>query len=718
MDKRHSYIGLKSSVAGFTLALAMAPSLAVSAEDFVLEEITVTINKREQSIQDIAGSVDAFDDRALKEAGIVYSADLQAKTPGLSIAVTDRVANVAIRGVSNNVRTIAADPSNATTLNGVYLPRAAMVLAQLFDVSRVEVGKGPQLVYGRNATGGAINIISADPSEEFTADGFLGYGSHNLVRGELAVSGGTEKVQIRLAGHFSDDDGYTTDLFGGQQLDETDYKALRGTIAYSGEQTSVKAFWQHSIDNGSLGYGLSHPSDRVPHGYGVTDPASLRSSPREIRIDYPTFSRRQGNVLGLTIEHDFENMLFRSITGYTDYEQSDSYDTDLTSVAFEFQKVDQSYQSYSQELQLISTDDGPLQWLVGAFFYWDEGEELLDYQFTCDVGDFRDPCFVILLDTFVESSSQAVYGQVSYDFTEDLKVILEGRFTNDDKTGGRRAGSSAGEIPPTDYSESKFNPGIKIQYFATDEVMIYASAAQGYKSGGIDGQDSTGNPVFGSENIWSYEAGFKGRFLDNRLTFNLSAFYQDYNDIQFRTAIFTAGSFLVQTNNESFADIAGIEVFLDADLGNGFSFDFAGAHIDSEQTIFDGGEVFVQDLTLTPRWSGTVGLTYEGDLDDGAQIRARVDYSFRSSQIFPFTPLPTSAGFAGDPGPFNATDSYGLLNATIRYTFANEKFYIEGIARNLTDELYLSNSSNFPCCYVYESYGPPQSFEIRGGFSF
>jgi iron complex outermembrane receptor protein len=157
-----------------------------------LERVEVTALKTRQSLQDVPASVTALTADDLASSGLVNSADLQQKVPGLSLSSGGRETNLAIRGVSNNVRSIGADPSNAVHLDGVYLPRSSMALTELFDLQRVEVLKGPEgTLYGRNATGGAINVVTRAPTANPSAEGFMGSGSLGLRRTQVAVGGGT-----------------------------------------------------------------------------------------------------------------------------------------------------------------------------------------------------------------------------------------------------------------------------------------------------------------------------------------------------------------------------------------------------------------------------------------------------------------------------------------------------------------------------------------------
>jgi iron complex outermembrane receptor protein len=225
----------------------------------VLESVEVTALKTRNRLQDVPASVTALTADDLARAGLVNSADLQERVPGLSLSSGGRETNLAIRGVSNNVRSIGADPSNAVHLDGVYLPRSSMALTELFDLQRVEVLKGPEgTLYGRNATGGAINVVTRKPNANPSAEGFVGSGSLGLRRTQVAVGGGTDDVSGRLAVAYTKDDGYTRNLSTGTGLDDNNFKAFRGQLRMAlGGKSDITLLAQASEDKGTLGYGVS-----------------------------------------------------------------------------------------------------------------------------------------------------------------------------------------------------------------------------------------------------------------------------------------------------------------------------------------------------------------------------------------------------------------------------------------------------------------------------
>jgi iron complex outermembrane receptor protein len=691
---------------------AAAPSAAAAPADAsATDDITVTARRRVETAQSVPISISVLSDTQIARSGLSDSFQIQNSTPGLSISVADREVNLSIRGIGNNVRSIGADPSNAASLNGVYLPRAAMVLGQIFDVQRIEVLKGPQgTLYGRNATGGAINVISKDPTKEFSADGYVGYGSYNMVRGEGAVSGGNDLIQVRVAGDYAKSDGYTYNLFNNTRLDNTDYQGLRGTVTLTPTSTfKASLFWQHSVDNSGLGYGISL-DPAVPSAYASLAPASAqRVDPRHIRVNTPMYSRRKGDVGGLTLDWDAGPVAVRSITGLTRYYGADSQDTDGTAYDIEYQTTNQTYRSWSQELQLFSSGTHRLEWLVGAYFYGDSGKENIDYEYNPGAPTQNRYAPAAIINTAGTSQSQAVYGQATYHFTPQFAAIVGGRYTHDSKTGQRFASVNKTALSAS-LSGDRFTPSFQLQWKPAEDVMFYANAVEGYKSGGVNGQDTTGNPVFGPESVWSYEGGVKASLFDRRLTLNAAGFYMDYSNIQFRSGLVTAGVIKVAVTNSASAKISGFEASANYRIGNGFSIGGNLSYLDSDVSNYysasSGKYINGRPMPLAPRWSGTANADYTGSLGGAGKIDAHVEYTYRDRIIFPFTYDAT----------LNTDGPLGMVNATLRWTEPNGRFYVEGIGRNLTDKLYRINREDFLPDQLMETFGAPRTFEVRVGF--
>jgi iron complex outermembrane receptor protein len=678
--------------------------------------------KTRNRLQDVPASVTALTADDLARAGLVNSADLQERVPGLSLSSGGRETNLAIRGVSNNVRSIGADPSNAVHLDGVYLPRSSMALTELFDLQRVEVLKGPEgTLYGRNATGGAINVVTRKPNANPSAEGFVGSGSLGLRRTQLAVGGGAEDVSGRLAVAYTKDDGYTRNLSTGTGLDSNDFKAFRGQLRMAlGGKSDITLLAQASEDKGTLGYGVS--TDTAIKGplypYSLGDPdyrltaADHRTNARNIRLDSPVTSSRKTNVMAATVNWDLGPVGFKSITGFTSFKSGDRNDVDWTGAKLETQDTTTDVNSTSQEFQLFSQGDGPLEWTAGVFLYRDKGTETLDWllygPLNCGVPG---SCPFARQTVKSNGRSEAVFGQMTYRFTSEWSGLLGARYNKDTKDGdatNRRSGANfIGDV-----SFSSFTPKAQLQWTPSKGLMAYAGVSKGFKSGGFN-FGSSGIEKFEPESIVAKEVGVRSTLMGGALSLNASAFNYDYTDLQLRTAVLDAvsGKFVVNVNNASKAKVQGLELSADMALGAGFGGGLSAAYIDSELLNYVSPstkrDLSGMPLPLTPKSSGSVWLDHKVAMA-GGQLRSHIEYNYRSSVVFPLTLDQVN----------NKGEAYGLVNASLRWSAPKDAWYMQAGVRNATDKLYRTMRADYIWGGVVESYGAPRTYELRLGFKY
>lgn len=694
---------------GATILLIPQVAMAQSSADTGGEtEIVVTALKREQSINDVPASLTVLGADDLAASGITSSFDLQQRVPGLAISFGNRETNVAIRGVSNNVRSIGSDPSNAVHLNGIYLPQSSMILTDLFDVERVEVLKGPQgTLYGRNATGGAINVIARAPQAGTSVEGLLGYGSYNLFRGQAALNVGNDAVAGRIAVSYAKDDGYTRNLSNGTRLDRQDFLGLRGQLRFQlAENLTLTLLTQIARDDGNVGYGISiDPAFReFPENYyGFTVPAALqRQDPRNIRVDAPTYSRRDSEIYGATLDLDLGAVGLRSITGYSHYDAADGLDYDFTGSPDEVFSSTTTVKAFSQEFQLYSKGKGPLQWTTGVYFYDDKGDQFVDW--------YLPPTFPYArVDSFSDGRSWAVFGQATYAINDKLSIMAGVRYNHERKK-GTQINILRNTTANLDTTFESFTPQGQIQFRPNEDTLIYAGVTKGFKSGGFNLQAVTPN-IYKPETIVAYEAGVRTKVADV-LTLNASVFYYDYQNLQLRTLLFTGsggGSFAAVST--AGAKINGLELNADAKLGSGFSIDLGGTYLHTKFGNYispsNNLDLTGTRLPLSAKFSGSAGLNWKGDLA-GGKLKARAEVVYRSSIIFPLTL----------DAPQNYDDPSTLFNASLRWTEPSDRFYLEVVGRNIADRLYRVQRADIFFGGVYESFGAPATVEARIGFKF
>jgi iron complex outermembrane recepter protein len=687
-----------------------------------VERVEVTALKIKQSLQEVPASVTALTADDLARSGIVSSADLQQLVPGLSLSSGGRETNLAIRGVSNSVRSLGADPSNAVHLDGVYLPRSSMVLTEFFDLQRVEVLKGPEgTLYGRNATGGAINVITRAPTAGTQAEGFVGGGSLNLRRMQLAAGGGTEDIAGRVAVAYTKDSGYTRNIANNTDLDVNDFKAFRGKLRFAlGGSGDLTLLAQTSEDKGTVGYGVStNTAFSGPlYPYSLGDPdykltaADQRTSPRKIRLDSPVNSERKTRVLAATVNWDFGPIGLKSITASTNFDAKDQNDVDWTGAKLETQDTRTKVSSQSQELQIFNQAGGALDWTAGVFLYRDKGTEFLHWQLYGPVNcGAPGACDFAKQEVKSKSSSSALFGQTTYRFAPEWAVLLGARYNRESKTGDAtnlRRGTNF--VDSVDFNS--FTPKAQLQWTPAKDLLTYAGVSKGFKSGGWN-FGRGGIEKFEPESIIAYEAGVRSTLMGGALQLNAAVFKYDYKDLQLRTAVLDAvsGNFIVSVNNASAAAVTGLEVGADARLGGGFSVSFNGSYVDSELKNYVSPstrrDLSGLPLPLSPKTSGTLALDHDIAVA-GGKLRSHIEYNHRSSVIFPLTLDQTN----------NKGEGYGLVNASVRWSAIKDAYYVQLGVRNATDKLYRTMQADYAFSSVVESFGAPRTFEARVGFKF
>ncbi|MGI9225875.1 MAG: TonB-dependent receptor [Woeseiaceae bacterium] len=730
------HLGYKSAILYFTLPLL--GSTVWAQDDATLDEIIVTAEKREASLQDVPIAISAVTGDTLENLAIDDIMDLYVQTPGLSFSRAGGEAQVYIRGIGTDAFGVTIDPSVAIHLDGVYLGRPQMGLAQFLDVERVEILKGPQgTLYGRNATGGAINVISRKPSDEIDGYATLGFGSFE--RQELKAAANIPMENgwgARVAGRYLKDDGFTDDLEpgGADNIDDQDMIALRATLAYDNgsnlDFSLIADYTDFGSDNRS-----SKPLDDL--SFAVVNGA-LPQDFGDTRNDLSTYHDWDTN--GITATFDValsDSLTLSSVTGFREYDSSFFFNTDGTEI-----EVTRSYFSYesdqfSQEFRLASTTDSALSWMLGAY-YMDE-----DKEGALGLGRNTHPSFgqvSFIIPNTDETEALALFGEVSYQFNDLWSGTLGVRYSDEEKSDFTSVGAIFGdftglESPGTvveffTRTETKswddVSPRIVLSYTPNPETLIYGSVTEGFKSGGWNAFD--GSPAFDPEEVTSFEVGFKTDLSDGKLRLNGSVFAYDYEDLQVST--FQNG--LTVTTNAADADVWGAELelwarpvpqfMINASLGylnaeyEDFQSAFGSCPADATPAELAGGclgaaagetrvvQLKGNTLQNAPEFKGNINGTYVFDLASGGQVSLFGQISHQS-EIF----------HTQFNDPLIGQDSITLLDARAAWTSADDKFEVAAYGKNLTDEEYFQNTVRFTSL---SEGNPADRFNIGAGLGY
>jgi iron complex outermembrane receptor protein len=747
----------KASAVAMVAALFSVAAVAQESRSSALEEIVVTAERRAQSLQDIPLSITAFsqDDMDLRNATDLRA--LQNFTPNLEFNNESGGQNnsrITIRGVGTETLVGGGDPGVALHVDGVYVGRNSAAAQSVFDVERLEVLRGPQgTLYGRNAVGGSINIITKNPTDDFmaSADATLGNYARARIRGILNVPFG-DNVAARFSVQKEERDGYLENLYpGGRDNDDVDSLGFRGKLRWTLNDAEVilGAFYNRfegaGRGSGYLGadtdyqfgrsmVGISDGSSGPPPGAPIVAPAKGDALPmstdiREIRKDSPEFIDQTMKGIDLTVTWAFSDSVeLKSITAFQQNDNSTLVDADNTEIRVEERARENDAEQWSQELNLVSTGDTALDWILGAFIYH---EELTEDFFTIGYPGNVDPNVPLpggqqpggngvsqnpLANH--KTDSFAVFGQATYHVTDSLRLTAGLRYTKDEKeqtrSGGgivdlvnnfRFNGGGAQGVEPEEFvSDDWTNTSgkLSVDYDVNDSSMLYASYSQGFKSGGIP---FNGVMIpYEPEEVDAYEIGSKNQFLDDRLRLNLVAFYYDYTDLQ----VFRLTGEGPRADNAAQSTVKGLEAEFQAILSDSFSIDGSFGTLDAtydEYTIpIPPSDFSGNTLNHAPEYTANLGAQYIAPIGSG-ELTVRADYSGRGDTYFDRA-----------NGPFDLQEAYGIFSLNVRYDATN--WYVALYGRNLGDEDYVTGqliNPPFNCGCRTVSVGEPRTYGIIFG---
>ena len=492
-----------------------------------LEEIVVTAQKREENLQSVPLSIAAYTSEQLEKSIIQDIYDVGIQTPGM-IVNKEIVGKIYIRGIGAENLTIGGDPGVALHADGAYIARTSAAIFDLYDVERVEVLRGPQgTLYGRNATGGTVNIISKAPTEEFEGNVLLEVGDYDYTRVGAVISGplADGKVLARAAVVKSDRDGFTPNLFTGEDLFDEDLLMGRLRLRFlPNDDVTIDLIADFSQDDGSPApFKQLEFSELFEGMLGANDPPGLRAVSQESPV---TEMQDQFGITAI-VNWDTGNSTFTSVTSYRDTEFEAVFDGDAVDITFQNFSDHDDTQQFSQEFRLSSDAGDSWNWIVGAFYFNDDG----DTEIFIPIPGFG---FDILHQATMSTDAYAVFGQATYNVSDRLALTAGLRYNSEDKE-ATQLSEFIGLFPPfppaalqTDSNE--VTPKFGIEYDINDEVMWYATATRGFKSGGFTFNGI--QPDFKPEFVWAYETGFKSTLAEGSVILNGSAFYYDYTDLQ------------------------------------------------------------------------------------------------------------------------------------------------------------------------------------------
>ncbi|GGD85558.1 TonB-dependent receptor [Tsuneonella deserti] len=744
MPIRASHIALAGSLALAGLAVPAAaqdlpndPSATTETDTTGVTDsdegaIIVTARRREENLVDVPIAVTAYSGESLAQAGAIDITDIGQTTPNTTLEAsrgTNSTLTAFIRGVGQQDPVSGFEQGVGIYLDDVYLNRPQAAVLDIYDVERIEVLRGPQgTLYGRNTVGGAVKYVTRmlpqDPSLDIRAT----YGTYNQLDG--VVSGSVpvnDLVRVGAAVANLTRDGFGKNLTTGLENYDKDLFGARGTFEMGGygEPVLIRISGDYTRDKSNPRGGHRLFPSLVSHLPVLDNVYDSRGGLNDPKQDIEAYG------LAMNISIDMSDALtFRSISAwrkdYTatpiDFDALPAVDVDVPGIY--------ANEQISQELQLLY-DKGPLSGLLGFYYLDAKADTLFDVRiFTTAAG------FTAFTEADVDTETYAVFGDATFDFTDQLSLSLGGRYTWDTRHadilrqnylgGGSPVFGGAGVpfgAPATNFSGSrefrKFTPRASLSFKPTPDHNLYASFSQGFKGGGFDPRgvginapDLDNNGVrsddevakflsFAPEQVDSYEAGYKGNLMDGALYVALAGFYADYTDVQIPGSVAcNAGG--VQTfcgivSNAGKATFKGMEFETTARLGRdlmaaGDRLSFAGSlgYIDAQYKQFIsniGGKptdvAAYRHVQNTPKWTASGTLAYSAPVGAG-DVDFSTTLSYRS-KVYQ----------AEIPNIYLDQPGFALLDANLVYTAPEKRWSIGIHGRNLTDKHYITSGYPF-----------------------
>jgi iron complex outermembrane recepter protein len=681
-----------------------------------LQEIVVTAEKREERLLDVPAAVSALSGNALAERHYDSIEDFTGAVPNLAINNYVGEARVTIRGIGQTSFSPAAEGSSAFHVNGVYEARPGDAAADFLDVDRIEVIRGPQgTLYGRNATGGSVNVITKRPTDEPDADVRLSFGNYDAFSTQAILSGPliNDVLLGRIAYGSAVHSGYSENIYDGRYFDNQNAHSVRGTLVFNphGTVTATLVGDYHEENDGNYAtHFLGQGNPAVPlvgvAAGGSTIPLYPDGSaidPRLLDVDsIPENKRHSGGVLADVSWNINDYLSTKSISAYRHsyyFIQADldatpvNFPTDIPGTSGYVQSEDA--QQYSEELQLLG-NSARNHWIAGLYYF---NEQVNPGYYDIGLGAAT-AAFPLFAGGSTGTSAYAVFGQDVFSITNTLSLTLGGRWSHERRSVDERwtsdgvllGGFGACLALPeelchqaADASFQAFTPKAVLEYKIQEGLMAYVSAGRGFKSGGYSLGDLA--PPYQPEYVWAYEIGIKGRSNDGHLQGEAAVFHDNYSNLQ----ITEINNGILETRNAATSKIDGLEFEGAASPNSTFEFTTALAYLHARFTQFSEADPAYPDLGTqnlagnqlpnAPKYSADVTGAAKLPVGEFGVLRFSAEWSWRDKVYFT------------EFNQLNAEQpAVGTVNAFARLTAPSDRWYVEVGGKNLTNRTIISEN--------------------------
>ena len=744
-------------------AIGPAASWAKEAGNASLEEIIVTAQKREQNQQEVPVSITAFSALELENKGYTSIIDLEKSSPNTQLRAsraTNSTLTAYIRGVGQQDPLWGFEPGVGVYVDDVYYARPQAAVLEVFDVERIEILRGPQgTLYGKNTVGGALKYITKKMSGDATAKVKLAVGSYSqqdvmlsgqlpLIENQLYIGGAVAKMD--RDGYGDVDTGYdiATGVFTDSEENyEKDVLVYRINVEYTPTEKLFLRFAADKTDDESNQLCGSQSSQTLLTHPATGLPFLASSDPFDGACGTTHKSNVENEGFSITAQYDISDALSIKYI-YADREGETQQFIDFESTPLDAFDVPAKYsdEQQSHEFQVNYTADRFA--LVGGIYYF-EGNSAGAFDVVLNGAPYMDgDHFDLAIGGDVDTESLSAYFNGSFNLTDTITITAGARVTKDDKNSniqrisyntsqsfpysttqgsGFTFGDPANDIflgASTDISDdqadeewSEVSPSIKVDWKINEDIMVYLSYAEGFKSGGFDmrGNAATNPNVangYDPETVETIEAGIKSQLFNDRLRLNVTWFEMDYEDMQLtvQTAQPAPVFFSSDVVNAGTAEIKGFEIEALAQVTEAFNIALSVGHMNAEliEVISAGVDVSsTWEMLNAPDWTGQLALSYNLDFGNAGSLALNTAASYRD----------TSRNFNNVTCSCDQDDSYTLWDVSANWLSIDEHWQVSLYLKNIEDKEYKTGGYNLGSGEL-AFYGPPRTWTLGVSYQF
>lgn len=669
-----------------TLLASALAFISVESTAQTLEEVVVTAQKREQSLQDVPIAITAFGESDVERLNAKELGDLQYSSPNLYIDQSQRnMPQIGLRGISDQSRNPGYDNRVSVYVDGIFAGRSGTSNQATLDLERVEVLRGPQgTLFGKNTVAGAISMTTKKPSDTF--NGFLkaegGDYSYRSMTG-MVTGPISDTLSAKIIVNDTQRDGHIKNLANDRLLNGIDLKASRVQLRWLASDKTEVNFSYDKSESGNDNIGQE------------ASPDNLAPNPHEVNFDTVTLNNVDQHGFGLTIDHELDNgFTLTSITGKRVADMLGVGDEDFTPYPIAFSNTQEHSEHTSQEIRLASPADDKMDYVVGAYYIKQTNESLSSartgpYGFFVGLPNNAG----VELPGVVDVKSFALFAHGNYMINDQLQLTAGLRYTKEDKdvnfTITDTSGLFTNDSISDDRSANDVSPKIGLNYFVNDDLMFYGSYSKAFKSGGwnIDFLNNFDNIAFDDEKVDNYELGMKSTLADGSVRLNAAIFRADYSDYQvFQFVPQSNGTTIFTLTNAGEVRSQGFEMDLTWAATENLSLWSSYGYTDATFLSFkDGGGVGVDydgnAAPFAPKKNISAGVEYRYGVGFG-DIVAQANYSYRDD-------------FYAHPNNLevNHVGAYELFNARLGLESADGHWSVFAWAKNLNDTLKMRSRS-------------------------